>query len=336
MIAPFLGHQIIMNDALARIEDQIVAHLDARATLHQHVALVIVGIEIVHDQDLGGVVVDERTFGMLDLAVRGPGQALGRDVVGKRDAVGGRGTPLVGRVADEAPARDRHVLVGGPGERAVIGNHVHRAADGREGVFLPAAFLRRAGFTDLHADVLEHDVVRADVDAAADQSNARRRGGLAGNRDVVLVDGERLPVKIDHPADFEYDDARSLGIDGRAQRARPVIGQGCYLDDLSAASALGRGRPPHGPRKRQELGGGNGLGFGDPLMADGVSRRRSTGRSDQQNRAKCDVQCDGKSAQSCFLLHFSTLFPSERPDGRLPPDRRTFPSLSIENDTGFL
>ena len=80
--------------------------------------------------------------------------------------------------------------------------------------------LRHAGVAGAHADVLDDHVVRGDVDAAADQRDARRRRGLAGDGQEGLVDLERLHAEVDDAADFEHDDARTLGLQRFAQRAR--------------------------------------------------------------------------------------------------------------------
>ena len=75
----------------------------------------------------------------------------------------------------------RQVLVGGPGERAVIDDHVVGAADRGDGVVVVARQARPAAVARPHADVPDDHVVRGDVDAAADQRDAGRGRGLAGD-----------------------------------------------------------------------------------------------------------------------------------------------------------
>ena len=96
-----------------------------------------------------------------------------------------------GVVAVEARPGGRQVLVGGPGQRAVVDDHVVRAALRGDRVEVAAAPSRGAGLAGPHADVPHDHVVRGDVDAAADQRDAGRRRGLAGDGEERLVDLQR-------------------------------------------------------------------------------------------------------------------------------------------------
>ena len=72
MVAPLARPEVVVDGALARIEDDIVCKYAARAALEQGVALAVVRVQIADDDDAGDVVVHERTLGVVaGLAVRG-------------------------------------------------------------------------------------------------------------------------------------------------------------------------------------------------------------------------------------------------------------------------
>ena len=182
------------------------------------------------------VVVNQRALGMLALRVRRIRQALGDDVVAEGDAVRRAAAPLVRRLAGEARAGGRQVLVDGPGHRAMIDDHVVRALR-RERIRLAAAALRRVGRARAHANVLQHHVVRRDVDAGANQRDAGRRRGLAGDGEERLGDLDLALREVDDAADFEHDDARAIRFERGQQRARAARRQRRDAQDLAAATA---------------------------------------------------------------------------------------------------
>src|SRR5439155_3879255 len=128
-----------------------------------------------------------RTFGMLALRVTGVRQSLGDDVVGISDVVGCSPAPFLRRISGEPRSRGRQILVACPGEAAMVDDHVMRAADGGNAVRFPTERrLPRASDPDPY--MLDDDVVRPDVDAAADQRDSRRRRGLTSNGQIGLFD----------------------------------------------------------------------------------------------------------------------------------------------------
>ena len=131
LAAPLFGDQVVVHGARARVVDQVVDHHAAHAALEQRIALVVVRVEVADDQDVRGVVVDQRALGMLALGVRRVRQAFGDDVVAEGDAVRRAAAPFLRRLAGEARAGGRQVLVDRPGHRAVIDDHVVRALTSR-------------------------------------------------------------------------------------------------------------------------------------------------------------------------------------------------------------
>src|SRR6185369_906715 len=237
MAAPLARPEVVVYRALARIENDIVYKYTTRTALEQGVALAVVRIQVAGDDDAGHVVVHERALGMLPgLAVRGMRQSFADDVVAVGDVVRGCRAPLVRRRAGEALAGRRQVLVGCPGERAVVDDDVGGAVERRQPVALPAGMLGKTGLAGSHAQVLDDDVARAHVDAAADQRDAGRRRRLAGNRDVRISQFERVAGQIDHPADLEYDHPRHVELDRRLQRPFAVGGQRRDANDAPAAT----------------------------------------------------------------------------------------------------
>ena len=120
-----------MNRPLTRIIENIVHHRDLATALHQRVALDIMGIEVPIDQDLAGIVVNQRPLAMFALGVAGVGKAFGRDIIGKCDRVAGSLAPVFGCVAGEARARGGHVLVDRPSEAAMVDHDMMRRNGGK-------------------------------------------------------------------------------------------------------------------------------------------------------------------------------------------------------------
>ena len=97
-----------MHRARARVVDQVVDHHAAHAALEQRVALVVVRVEVADDQDVAGVVVDQRALRMLALRVGRVRQALGDDVVAEGDAMRRAFAPSSGVLpAKRGPEADR-------------------------------------------------------------------------------------------------------------------------------------------------------------------------------------------------------------------------------------
>src|SRR5688572_19044426 len=91
---------------------------------------------------------------------------------------------------------------------------------GRDAVGFPTALLRSARLAGTNADVLDHDVVRLNAEAALDERDARARRGLPRDREERLGDLELLFAEIDDTADFEDDDARAFGVHCGGEGAR--------------------------------------------------------------------------------------------------------------------
>ena len=60
--APFISHQIIMDGAEAWIIDQIIDNRAPHTALEQGIAFHIVGIDVAVDQDVVGIIMDERAL----------------------------------------------------------------------------------------------------------------------------------------------------------------------------------------------------------------------------------------------------------------------------------
>src|SRR5688572_18379213 len=117
---------------------------------------------------------------MLSFRVHRVGQALGNDVVAEGDAMRGALAPFLRRLTCESRTRGRQVLVGGPGQRTMVDDDVP-GRDGRNGVVVAARKPWASTVSGPDPYVPDHHVVRGNIEAAADQRDARRRGGLAGN-----------------------------------------------------------------------------------------------------------------------------------------------------------
>jgi hypothetical protein len=61
-LAPFVGDQVVVDGALARVVDQVVDKGHLGAALHQRVAFHVRRVQIAVQEDLFGVVVDQRAF----------------------------------------------------------------------------------------------------------------------------------------------------------------------------------------------------------------------------------------------------------------------------------
>src|SRR5688572_33067614 len=90
-------------------------------------------------------------------------------------------------------------------------------ADRGEGVFIPTAMPRLSSGTGANAQMLDDDVVRGDINAAADKRDTGRGRGLARDSEKRFAQYERAAVEIDDAADFEHDDARTCGFDCGAE-----------------------------------------------------------------------------------------------------------------------
>ena len=72
------------------------------AAFEQWIAFVVVGIQIADDENVAGIVMNQRALGMLALGMRGVRQAFGDDVVAEGNAMRRALAPLRERLAGEA------------------------------------------------------------------------------------------------------------------------------------------------------------------------------------------------------------------------------------------
>src|SRR5579885_3775323 len=133
---------------------------------------------------------------MRPLGVAGIPEPLGDDVVAESDIASGSLRTVVAR------ARGRKVLIYSPGHRTVVDDDVVALRSLGGDLRLPPAPLGLARIAHSHADVLEQDVVGGDVDASADEGDARRWRGLPRDGDERLRDDQRLHVQIDDAGDL--------------------------------------------------------------------------------------------------------------------------------------
>jgi hypothetical protein len=131
----------------------------------------------------------------------------------------------------------------------VVEDDVRAAADRDRIVFL-------AGLVaDPRAQVADDHVVGVDQELAVAQGDPVAGGGLAGDGDVIVGDLQ-VALQADHPADIEHHDARTLGLDGGAQRAGTGVVQIGHLDHATAATALGELAEAFGAWKSGQVGWG--------------------------------------------------------------------------------
>ena len=110
-------------------------------------------------------------------------------VQAKHDVVAGPRAPFFDRIAGEAGAGRRHVLIDRPHEGAILDHDIVGGGSGKR-VGFPPAELGLAIDTGEDAQVLEFDVVRLHVDPATHDGDAGRRRGLTCNGDERFGDGE--------------------------------------------------------------------------------------------------------------------------------------------------
>src|SRR5690606_395527 len=123
------------------------------------------------DEDAGRVVVDQRALAVLSFGMAGVSEALGEDVVGERYVARSSRAPFLYRIAGEAGARGGQVLVHSPGDRTMVDDHI-AGGDGGDAVSFPVAPFRLSGYARADANVADDDVVRANVESAADDGDA--------------------------------------------------------------------------------------------------------------------------------------------------------------------
>ncbi len=212
-------------------------------------------------------------------------ESFGDDVVAVGDVARHVPAPFVGRLAGEARAGGREVFIDGPGERAVIDDHVvgiHRG----DRVGLPAAALFGAGRAGTNAQVLDDHIVRRDVDARLDERDAGRGRSLSGDGEKRFGDPELALAEIDDATDFEYDDARAFRVECFDEGAGAVRRERRDLDDLPAAPALRVCGPAERTREgdfrcRRARRGSGQNGAGDDQCAERAPERAEarTGRA---------------------------------------------------------
>src|SRR5690606_16072067 len=129
------------------------------------------------------------------------------------------------------------ILVGRPGEGAMIDDDVVRSAARGQCIDLPAAHLFRTGLARPDADVLHDDVVGEDGETAPDQRDSRGRRSLTGNRQVGLANRDVFPPEIDDAADFEDDDAWPGSFHSLAERSGTLCSERGYAHERAAPSA---------------------------------------------------------------------------------------------------
>ena len=108
-----------------------------------------------------------------------------------------------------------------------------------------------------------------DVDAAANQRDARRGRRLARDGQERLFDRDRLPVEIDDATHLEHDDPRTLGRRSLDERSRTTPGERRHLDDRSAPTARRVGRPTQRAWKRRQRFVGSRGGRGERARSRG-------------------------------------------------------------------
>ena len=139
--------------------------------------------------------------------------------------------------------------------------------------------------TQPRADVADHHVIGGDDQGLVAQGDAVTGGGLAGEGDPAVADGEGRD-EADGAADIEDDDPGARGLDRRAQAAGAGVGEGGDSQDLPAAPAEGRGP---GPLGTAEGGGGSrGGGRGGKLCCCGHGREQN---ADGSARPQCRRGC---------------------------------------------
>ena len=173
---------------------------------------------------------------MLPFRMARVSQALGGEIVGEGHVVRGGLAPFVDSFTREAGAGGGHVLVDGPTKGAVIDDHP-MGCDGTEGIWIPPASLRLTIDANAHPQMANDHIVAANVDAATDEGDAGRGGGLSGYREVGLADFEHRAAEIDHAAHIKYHDARPAGFDGLLERARAGRVEVGHADNFSALAA---------------------------------------------------------------------------------------------------
>ncbi len=119
-----MGNQVVMDRLLSRIIDHRIDLSGVDPALEQGVAFFVGGIEVGVEQDAGGVVVDQAALGMLALVVGRFRQTFIDEIVAVGDVVRGILPPLGDIRPLEARTGGRQVLVGRPGETAMIDNDV--------------------------------------------------------------------------------------------------------------------------------------------------------------------------------------------------------------------
>ena len=80
-------------------------------------------------------------------------------------------------------------------------------ADGRDRVEVVATEFRRTSLAWADPNVLHDHVMREDVDAAANERDARRGCRLSCDGQEGLADFHGLAAQVDDTANFEHDDA---------------------------------------------------------------------------------------------------------------------------------
>ncbi|MEY4010681.1 MAG: hypothetical protein RLZZ93_1374 [Actinomycetota bacterium] len=221
-----------MDGGDSGIVDQVVDGRGPRAALDLRVPLDVAGPEVPEEQDLGTVIHDQAALGVGDLAVGGTVESLGDQVAAVGDTAGGVTSPFLRSRALERFARDTEVLVDAPRERAMVDDDVVRVLEGGEAVGLPAARLRVTGLAGAHANVADDNIVGADEQASADERDAGRGGGLAGDR--ATMRGPRVARASE--SDPGPSAARVV-----TRRIRPPRPPGVLAAQPSAPGKAGRG-----------------------------------------------------------------------------------------------
>ena len=223
MAGPFQIHQIVMHRAMLWIVNEIVDHQHLRTPLYKWGALHIMRPDIAVEHDAGGVVMHQRTLGMLTLGMTGVGQTLGRQIAPENNIVAGPFAPLFHRIAGKAWPAGRHIFVHSPEKAVIFDQHIMRSCGG-EGVGLPSASLGLSIDAGQNAQVLDFYIMAPHVDAPANDGNARCWCRLTGDGYKGLVDTERRALQIDRAAHFENDHALARLRDRGGQRAGAILG----------------------------------------------------------------------------------------------------------------
>ena len=89
----------------------------------------------------------------------------------------------------------------------------------------------------------DDNIVGADEQASADERDAGRGGGLAGDREEGLPHLDDLSREVDHSTHLEDHDARAAGGESLGERPRALGGEGGDAEDPAAATAGSGGGP---------------------------------------------------------------------------------------------